>query len=201
MKPCTKCGEEKPLDDFHRDRSRKDGRHRWCKECLRQRRNEWYWKNRETNLAYQAEWREANVEKKRASDKRWREANPERKRATDAASRERRKEELADYFRDYFQANKNDPAFRAKRQEVKRRRRAREYDAYVEAVVFDTILLRDLGHCGICGKPIMELTIELDHIIPLVAGGTHEPDNIQLAHRTCNRRKSSKVNFTLKEVA
>jgi len=35
-KRCTKCGKEKPLDGFHRDRSKKQGRRSRCRECERQ---------------------------------------------------------------------------------------------------------------------------------------------------------------------
>ena len=35
-KRCTKCGETKPLDAFHRDRSKKLGRRSRCRECERQ---------------------------------------------------------------------------------------------------------------------------------------------------------------------
>ena len=33
MKTCSKCKEEKPLDQFNRHRSRKDGRQAYCKAC------------------------------------------------------------------------------------------------------------------------------------------------------------------------
>jgi len=33
MKTCTKCEIEKPLDEFGRNRSTKDGKQAWCKEC------------------------------------------------------------------------------------------------------------------------------------------------------------------------
>ena len=33
-KKCTKCGEVKPLDAFHRDKARKDGHGYWCKACI-----------------------------------------------------------------------------------------------------------------------------------------------------------------------
>ena len=33
MKTCTKCGISKPLDDFYKVKSSKDGRHGACKEC------------------------------------------------------------------------------------------------------------------------------------------------------------------------
>lgn len=34
MKACTKCGELKPLTDFHRNRNEKDGHAFWCRACL-----------------------------------------------------------------------------------------------------------------------------------------------------------------------
>lgn len=33
MKKCTKCGKEKPLDNFHKDKASKDGHRGQCKEC------------------------------------------------------------------------------------------------------------------------------------------------------------------------
>lgn len=55
--------------------------------------------------------------------------------------------------------------------------------------------------CGICGKPV-DMSIRyphplskcIDHIIPVAKGG-HPSDinNLQLAHRTCNRQKSDKI--------
>ena len=32
-KRCTKCGEVKPLTDYHRNKSKHDGRETWCKTC------------------------------------------------------------------------------------------------------------------------------------------------------------------------
>ena len=39
-KRCLKCGKRKRLDKFARNRSRPDGRQKWCKECQRQYRQE-----------------------------------------------------------------------------------------------------------------------------------------------------------------
>lgn len=33
-KTCTKCGEEKPYDEFANEISRKDGKYTWCRGCL-----------------------------------------------------------------------------------------------------------------------------------------------------------------------
>ena len=32
-KVCSKCGQEKDIEEFHRDRTRKDGRQSYCKAC------------------------------------------------------------------------------------------------------------------------------------------------------------------------
>lgn len=55
--------------------------------------------------------------------------------------------------------------------------------------------------CGICGKPVdfslkypHPLSPSIDHIIPISKGGhPSDIDNLQLAHRCCNRQKSDKL--------
>lgn len=41
MKTCAHCGEEKPLDEFNRNRRTKDGRDHRCKPCHRKASTEW----------------------------------------------------------------------------------------------------------------------------------------------------------------
>ena len=55
--------------------------------------------------------------------------------------------------------------------------------------------------CGICGKPVDKtlpwrdpMAKSVDHIIPISKGGhPSDIDNLQLAHRACNREKSDKL--------
>lgn len=63
MKTCLKCGEEKPLDNFSRDKSAKDGLQHYCQPCGRA----------ENKL-----WREKNPEKRRTDHRRWGQKNPEK---------------------------------------------------------------------------------------------------------------------------
>jgi hypothetical protein len=46
IKYCTKCEEEKPLEDFGDNRSRKDGKQAYCKKCRNSYLSEWYLKNK-----------------------------------------------------------------------------------------------------------------------------------------------------------
>lgn len=60
---------------------------------------------------------------------------------------------------------------------------------------------RDGNTCGICGDPVdMSLSRSdglmcpsVDHIMPRARGGTHDPENLQLAHLRCNMAKSDRL--------
>jgi 5-methylcytosine-specific restriction endonuclease McrA len=62
------------------------------------------------------------------------------------------------------------------------------------------VLRRGKPPCGICGQDI-DYTLPhldpgefvVDHIIPLARGGLDELENLQPAHRHCNRVKSDKT--------
>lgn len=63
------------------------------------------------------------------------------------------------------------------------------------------IILATQSVCGICGKPVDKsikypdpMSPTVDHIIPLAKNGDPVAlDNLQLAHRYCNRMKSDKI--------
>lgn len=62
-------------------------------------------------------------------------------------------------------------------------------------------ILKTQTICGICGKPVdfsykypHPLSPTVDHIVPIAKGGhPSDIDNLQLAHRCCNREKSDKL--------
>ena len=51
MKTCNLCQQTKPLEEFHRDKGKRDGRRTICKECDDARFAKWYAENRERALA------------------------------------------------------------------------------------------------------------------------------------------------------
>ena len=78
------------------------------------------------------------------------------------------------------------------------KRRALERGAFVEIVDRAAIRDRDGWICGICGDSVDPaakypdlMSASLDHIVPLAAGGTHEPSNCQCAHWLCNSLKGA----------
>ena len=86
------------------------------------------------------------------------------------------------------------------RQEQERRRTAKR--RYVSSRLKDYVLERDHATCQICGisKQMLDdcmeglgdyLLLEIDHINPVVSGGSGEdPENLQVLCWRCNRKKS-----------
>ncbi|MGC8490095.1 MAG: HNH endonuclease [Clostridia bacterium] len=53
---------------------------------------------------------------------------------------------------------------------------------------------RDQGRCGLCGQPVTYDDAVIDHIQPVAHGGLTTPENLQMAHPSCNAYKSSSPN-------
>ncbi len=60
-KRCRHCGELKPLEQFHRDRSVKDGRRPECKACTAAKRRARYRKDPAAEIARVKAWQQANA--------------------------------------------------------------------------------------------------------------------------------------------
>lgn len=114
----------------------------------------------------------ANREKELARNRAWRDQNLERSRAI------------------CRQWSKDNPvAARA----LVARRRARKASAEGHYTASDVRAMYESqqGLCKACG---CELTrFEVDHIIPLIRGGSNWPSNLQLLCMPCNRSKSDKL--------
>lgn len=92
----------------------------------------------------------------------------------------------------------------SKRERNRRHNRARRRQARGVTVSRFLIAARDGWRCGLCGEPITRTPdLTIDHIVPLCAGGTSHPNNLQAAHRVCNERKGNTlpVSATAEEVA
>ena len=81
----------------------------------------------------------------------------------------------------------------------KRREQTKQFRQQYE--VNRKIILATQEVCGICGKPVDKtlkpphpMSATVDHIIPIAKGGHPcDLDNLQLAHRSCNRAKGDKI--------
>lgn len=196
-KVCSKCGAERPLDEFYRRADSKDGRSGWCRDCART-----YYS------AASRKWNEENRERRRELDRKRYQADPERHRATKRAYDERNREAInarareryADGGRERAQAyraknpergraavrrcyRKN----RAKRLDWAHRRRLIEVEGAVPPEKIDALLGQPCAYCGATEN------IELDHIVPIARGGAHDLENLAPACLPCNRSKGAKL--------
>jgi 5-methylcytosine-specific restriction endonuclease McrA len=117
--------------------------------------------------------------------------NPDIKRRDDRKYRDH-KEEIAAYNRQYFKEHPE-----VSRQSEHRRRARKHGSASSMKVSGPAIFEACKWICQLCGKKVNKLlkhpdpmSPSLDHIIPLSQGGEHVETNCQLAHLSCNKKKS-----------
>ena len=220
MKKCKKCGLEKELTEFNKDKSKKDGRVTCCKVCRKQyyqanrekiaeQRKQYRQENREKIAEYKKQYRQENREKYAEYQKQYRQANREKLAEQEKQYRQANREKIAERQKQYYQANRekiaerekqyyqaNREAFYARNQ----KRRALKRDAAGNATAAEIQARFDYHgnrcyYCGCDGK----MTIE--HRIPLSRGGTHYPANIVPACQSCNFSKGIKTEseFNLKK--
>ena len=53
------------------------------------------------------------------------------------------------------------------------------------------ILKRDNFRCQYCGAAAPHVQLQIEHILPIVAGGTNDPDNLCAACQRCNAGKAA----------
>lgn len=180
-KKCSKCGEEKPLEQFHKQKECKGGHRPDCKVCFyaaaRTRlkpgqhaaycrafrlRNpnadrEYYEKNKARIIPQQVEYNRRNKEAYLAKMRAWRKANPE------------------------------------KVQVWVRNRRAKLKGLNGSHTIDDikALLESQQGLCVYCCCDIRE-SFQVDHIVPVSKGGANDKTNLQLLCKPCNLDKRDK---------
>lgn len=171
-KVCLKCGEIKPLSDFPRNKGFTDGRHTQCSECNRIRAREWAAANRERSRKRARAWYAANTERAAIQAALWSMANAEKKRAAEAAW-------------------KRSNAERVRAHNAERRAIKRATGGKLSPDIVQRLYRLQQGKCPCCGKPLGK-DFHLDHVVPLIEGGTHTDDNVQLLRAKCNLQKNRK---------
>lgn len=84
MKTCNRCGKEKELSEFNKDRAASDGLQHSCKVCNKERSSKWRQDNPDMAAATDRKWQQDNKDKKSAINHKYELSNPEKRRAKDA---------------------------------------------------------------------------------------------------------------------
>jgi 5-methylcytosine-specific restriction endonuclease McrA len=171
MKRCPKCEASKPLAEFNKNPSTKDGLQRYCAECYKVVKRDYYARHKERLLQGMAEKykEDPDLYNGRTSDyyRRNRDCIAQRH----AAWRQSNPGAMAAYS-----AN----------------RKALEISAGGSYTTKDVqrLLVLQKKHCACCGQRLRKFHV--DHIQPLSKGGTNGPENLQLLCPSCNLSKSAK---------
>jgi len=187
IKVCSRCKTEKPILDFHKQLSAKDGYRSHCKPCRKASAQEYYKDNSERiNLRTRA-YDLKNRAKVAERAKRWATNNKDKCAAKSKRYAENNPEKVAARQREYKQNNKDIiTAISAKRRAVKLRATPKWInDGYVK--LFYKLAKIEEIRTG--------LKVHVDHIIPLnnpIVCGLHCEDNLQLLSEKANMLKGNR---------
>jgi 5-methylcytosine-specific restriction endonuclease McrA len=182
MKRCKKCGEKFPAtSEFfyeHRRRGRVELRTR-CKPCILKQCHEYGKNNADTVREYNL--RRAKTEHHREIIRK-------------AQERYRAKPEYRLKDRKQYRRTVSTPEGREKIRVKVRRRRARINGSTRHHTVADirTALEVQNNLCFYCRADI-SASYTVDHLIPLIRGGSDGPENIVMACASCNFRKADRT--------
>lgn len=185
MKQCSKCAIEKPISDFYKRASSRDGFHNQCKACI---------------LISCQNWRKNNPEKRRANNKAYKQRNPEKIAASKKRAYERDPAKHINRTRDYRLRNPETNVIWKKNNIIKvreysnRRRKAVVTNGRFEIRNKFLIKLYN-SECIFCKS---KNKIEMDHSIPISRGGYHGEGNLQPLCKSCNAAKRNKLNIEFK---
>ena len=133
MKTCAKCGETKPLDDFHRNRSRADGRKEWCRECEAEYRRGYYEKNRDKERERSRRYYEGNRDKMLERKRRYHHENRDKELERQRRYREENRDKMREYDRRYREENRDKERERSRRYREENRAHRRALNRAVES--------------------------------------------------------------------
>jgi hypothetical protein len=116
-KICSKCKEEKDIEEFHLCKTKKDGRKSHCKKCLKiyyednkekikERNKEYYKNNKDEIIERNKKYRENNKEKIKSQKKEYQGNNKEKIRKKGKEYREDNKEKIRERGKEYREDNK-----------------------------------------------------------------------------------------------
>lgn len=216
FKPCNKCGQSKPLTEFHRTKQSIDGYKATCKVCRCADQRDYVRRNPEKHRQSNHEWEVKNRDKVNQRSRSYALEHPEAVKASKRRSAEKHKEKRLARYRapemrqrkaEYDQRRYVVLAEKKKRQVrewnrlnpekvlvLSRKKRAMKRNATGSHTVADIrLLLRSQkGLCWWCGKRL-PAKYHVDHRIPLSRGGSNAPENLCISCPRCNMSKHDKL--------
>lgn len=120
---CRKCGQEKPLEEFAKNKECVLGHSHICKQCKAEQSRKWH---------------ASNFEKARENNRKWHAANPEKCR---------------EQFRKYYAANPEKYREQFRKYRAANPEKTREYNRKYREELSDGYLIGQLKHCNLPATP------------------------------------------------
>jgi 5-methylcytosine-specific restriction endonuclease McrA len=193
-KGCHACKRVLPASSFAPSKLRVDGLNRYCRECFnernrdraRERGRRVYREKPEQIKAINARSRAKNRERILEGKREYRRRNRERLKIKDHAYAQAHREQANRNSREWAKRN------REKAQARVRQYRARKANCVSTLTAAEWKFIREAygSKCLKCGATEK---ITLDHVIPIVMGGSNTADNVQPLCKSCNSKKHDKI--------
>jgi len=188
MKMCQECNKNKNLENFSKDKSRKDGLQRMCKQCYR----DYCTKNKERIAIQQAKGYKENRETVRAKQKIYNDGRKEEKAITDAAYYDKNKQKVDAAHADY---KKNNPS--KINALVMKRKIAKQRATPVCLTLEQSTEIEEVYELAKELQWLSEEPLQVDHTVPIQGknvSGLHVPQNLQILPKSINNSKKNKFN-------
>jgi len=114
-KICTKCGNEKLLDEFSLDKRRPNGKGSWCKECCNIPSKKYRQKHKKERKEYYLVHKEENKEKEATRQKKWYNEHKEEIKIKGKKYRNKHKDEMKKQKKKYREDHKEQIAIKVKK--------------------------------------------------------------------------------------
>lgn len=143
---CRKCGQEKPLEEFVKDKTRELGYSYTCKHCRRE---------------HACKYRADNHEKVLERTRKWRVDNPEKVREYDRKYRADNHEKILEYGRKHYAENSERYNKYSRKWQAANPEKVRETRRYLREILSDGYLRRQLKRRNL---PVTPETIDYKRI-------------------------------------
>lgn len=143
---CRKCGQEKPLEEFVKDKTRELGYSYTCKHCRREHACKYRADNHEKVLELTRKWRVDNPEKVREYDRKYRADNHEK---------------ILEYGRKHYAENSERYNKYSRKWQAANPEKVRETRRYLREILSDGYLRRQLKRRNL---PVTPETIDYKRI-------------------------------------
>lgn len=171
-------------------------------DSIKAKKKEYQANNKEKKRAADKAYYEANKDKRREYNAKYRAENAERilaqKRAYHFSKREFHVQKSRDYYRAHFDVlSERKRKYNDKNKEMvrqwSRNSKARRKGAEGKHTKDDVQRIFDRQKCK-CANCLCDVSggYHVDHIMPIILGGTNWPENLQILCPTCNLRKNAK---------